>query len=98
MKLQKLLDQQAALAKQINEVRKAEAKAKKVAATAQTQARKDAVIRAAESSGLLDFDSDLLAAEFEKIVQRLSSRLSEKSAAPASPITASVVSTFENGE
>ena len=70
MKLQKLLDQQAALAVQINEVRKAEAQEKKAAVLALTQAKKAAVLRAAERAGLLDLDPDMLAVEFQKIADK----------------------------
>lgn len=97
-KLEKLLANQAALAKQIDELRKADAQAKKEAAAALVASKKAAVIRAAERAGLFDFDSDLLAAEFEKVAQRLTSLPLEKQPAPASPITASDASTFENGE
>lgn len=97
-KLEKLLANQAALAKQIDELRKAETQAKKAAAATLAESRKAAVLRAVERAGLLDFDSDLLAAEFEKVAQRLTSLPSEKPTAPASPIPASDASTFENGE
>lgn len=97
-KLEKVLANQAALTKQIEELRKADAQAKKAATAALAQSRKAAVLRAVERAGLLDFDSDLLAAEFEKVALRLTSLPPEKPSAPVSPITASGTSNFENGE
>ena len=85
MKLQKLLDQQAALAKQIDAVRKAEAQANKAASVALMQVRKAAVLRAAEKAGLLNIAPDLLAVEFQKIANTLALKPTENVTESATP-------------
>ena len=94
MKLQKLLDQQVALAKQIDELRKAETQAKKAADVARAQSRKAAAIRAVEKAGLLDFDPAVLAAEFQKIANTLKSATTKPVPDPAATGT----QIFEEGE
>lgn len=76
-KLEKLLAQQAALAKQIDDVRKAEAQAKKAASAALVASRKAAVLRAAERAGLLEFDPERLRVEFKNIALSLAGKSSE---------------------
>ena len=98
MKLEKLLEQQAALAKQIDAVRKAEAQAKKEAAVAYAQARKAAVIRAVEKAGLFEFDPTLLSIEFQKIAKILSASATVHVSEPAPKSIASTASIFESGE
>ena len=98
MKLEKLLVQQAALAKQIDAVRKAETKAKKEAAVAYAQARKAAVIRAVEKAGLFEFDPALLSAEFQKVAKILSASATEPVSEPAPKSVTPTTSIFESGE
>ena len=94
MKLEKLLVQQAALAKQIDAARKAESQAKKKAAAALAQARKSAVLHAAEKAGLMEFSPDLLSAEFKKI----SATLAKAAAKHAPEFAAQTQSNFTHGE
>lgn len=76
-KLERLLAQQAALAKQIDDARKAEAQAKKAASAALVTSRKAAVLKAAEQAGLLEFYPKRLLAEFKNIAQSLAGKQSE---------------------
>ena len=93
-KLEKLMAQQAVLTQQINDARKADTQAKKAAAVALAESKKSHFLREAERLGLFNFDAALLAAEFEKIAQRMSA---SQSSTPEIN-TAPAPSTFENGE
>lgn len=76
-KLEKLLAQQAALAKQIDDARKAEAQAKKAASAALVASRKAAVLRAAERAGLFEIDPKRLLVEFKNIALSLAAKSPE---------------------
>jgi hypothetical protein len=70
-KLEKLISQQSALTKQINDERKAESRARKEAAASLVASKRASFLRAAERAGLFDFDADLLAQEFKKLSEKL---------------------------
>ncbi|MES2365233.1 MAG: hypothetical protein V4563_05020 [Pseudomonadota bacterium] len=87
MKLEKLLAQQVALTKAIEDERKAV-----------IQSKKNAVSKAAERAGLFGYDADVLLREFQKVAKSLASGNTES--APISPAhaTQTPANNFEQGD
>ena len=86
MKLEKLLAQQVALTKAIEDERKAV-----------IQSKKKAVLKAAERAGLFGYDADVLLREFQKVAKSMA--VGDTESAPISPAhaTQTAANNFEQG-